>query len=213
MVALQCLIDAITVLPIYLLFKACKLPTWVALMAALTYAVYPMFSQASSVAMAETFSCMMAIWILLTLVQAANSGKAAYWFLAGALLGLMVLFRPDTIFFGGGAGLWLLVHQFPHFPVRKLLVSGLALVVGWAIFIVGWGLYNLAYNGRLSFSRRRSAHSVRVMDDRRREPQHTALNGLEQLERDDGWGGGRGHGGDCRRAAGSRSSKLIVFAH
>jgi hypothetical protein len=121
-------------------------------MAALTYAIYPMFSQASSVAMAETFSCMMTIWILLLLVQAAHSAKVVFWFLAGALLGVMVLFRPDTIFFGGLAGLWLLVHRLPHFPVRKLIGSGVALAVGWMLFVGGWGLYNLAYNGRMSFT-------------------------------------------------------------
>jgi hypothetical protein len=64
----------------------------------------------------------------------------------------MVLFRPDTIFFGGLAGLWLFLHRFPRFPLRNLIVSGVALVAGWAILVGGWGLYNFAHNGRLSFT-------------------------------------------------------------
>jgi hypothetical protein len=95
---------------------------------------------------------MMVVWLLLMLVQAAHTANPLYWFAAGALLGLMVLFRPDTIFFGGLAGLWLLVHKFPRFPARNLIVSGLALAVGWLIFVGGWGLYNFANNGRLSFT-------------------------------------------------------------
>jgi 4-amino-4-deoxy-L-arabinose transferase-like glycosyltransferase/Tfp pilus assembly protein PilF len=126
--------------------------------AALTMAVYgPLVYFDGEILPPCVYLALTLVALLVTLVAEAQSGRR-WWFLAGALIGLAALARPDVLVFAGAVGLWTLFAPGDHPRSRAIRAACLAagIVIPISITTVrNWraehDLVPISGNGGLNF--------------------------------------------------------------
>ncbi len=119
-----------------------------ALLAALIYAILPIWVFGSSILLAEAFSPVLFLGIVLTLWIFYDTRHFLYGILAGGLTGFAAIFRPDLILLIAPVLLWIFVHS----RVGKGTRNTIAALVAFAVFILPWGIHNYQTHGRFNLT-------------------------------------------------------------
>lgn len=144
----QVAFDSSSSIAFFFLLRAARVPTATALMGPLTYAVYPLWAAGSTFLLAESLSPALLLWSMAALVYVRRSSGWRGWLLAGLVLGLVSLVRPDFLLLIGVGFVWALVAAQPPERFR----TAASLVAGFAVVIGAWGLHNRVEHDAWVFS-------------------------------------------------------------
>jgi hypothetical protein len=147
---LVALLGAALVLVVYALARrlarAAEVPEGVAgLTAALGVAVYPAFVYDAGRLMSEPFAELTLAGFVLSFLWALEPERSSWAYgLPGALLGLTALFRPEYLPFAVPFALLLAFWAWRRSerPTFRLAIPALALLAGFALFVVPWTVRN-----------------------------------------------------------------------
>ena len=144
---IQTAFDSTACIPAFLIARWAKAGRGLALVAALGYAVLPIWASGSGLLMAEALSPALMLWFLWVLTAAESKGHFLIWGGAGLLAGTMAMVRFDMLLLAAPAVLWALWRA----PRRRILAAGTVLLMFFVV-IGSWGLHNKEVHGQWMFS-------------------------------------------------------------
>lgn len=143
----QIAFDSAACIPAYLIARWAKAGRGLALIAALGYAVLPIWASGSGLLMAEALSPSLMLWFVWLLTRADSNRHVCVWAGVGLLAGAMAMVRFDMLLLVAPAVLWALWRV----PRRRILTTGTVLLMFFVV-IGSWGLHNKEVHGQWMFS-------------------------------------------------------------
>ena len=134
---IQIAVDSLTCIPAYLIVRWAHSARWMALLAALGYAVMPVWASGNGLPLAEALIPALMLWFIWLLATLASRRHIWLWCAAGLMASAMAMVRYDMLLLILPVVLWALWRA----PRRRTFAAG-AVLLGFLIILGGWALHN-----------------------------------------------------------------------